>query len=130
MSNQSEAAFVLCKPIEAKLWPSTSSPWDSPFKKITWSIVHIVHCQLMQVVGSLQGFRPLASSREVELPHSAPIAVKLTGNILQVSISLIHSYRIGGRGGVLDEPYSAKPAQRSSHTGPQGYIGWTRLQSM
>ncbi len=50
----------------------------------------------MQVVGSLQGFRPLASSREVELPHSAPIAVKLTGNILQVSISLIHSYRIGG----------------------------------
>jgi hypothetical protein len=25
--------------------------------------------------------------------------------------------------GVLDEPYSAKPAQRSSHTGPQGYIG-------
>jgi hypothetical protein len=38
----------------------------------------------MQVVGSLQGFRPLASSREVELPHSAPIAVKLTGNILQV----------------------------------------------
>jgi hypothetical protein len=25
--------------------------------------------------------------------------------------------------GVLDEPYSAKPAQRSSHTGPPGYIG-------
>jgi hypothetical protein len=24
--------------------------------------------------------------------------------------------------GVLDEPYSAKPAQRSSHTGPPGYI--------
>ncbi len=33
--------------------------------------------------------------------------------------------------GVLDEPYSAKPAQRSSHTGPprpRGYIGWTRFQ--
>ncbi len=30
--------------------------------------------------------------------------------------------------GVLDEPYSAKPAQRSSHTGPTGYIGWTRFQ--
>jgi hypothetical protein len=30
--------------------------------------------------------------------------------------------------GVLDEPYSAKPAQRSSHTGPPGYIGWTRFQ--
>jgi hypothetical protein len=27
--------------------------------------------------------------------------------------------------GVLDEPYSAKPAQRSSHTGPPGYTGWT-----
>ncbi len=27
--------------------------------------------------------------------------------------------------GVLDDPYSAKPAQRSSHTGPTGYIGWT-----
>ncbi len=27
---------------------------------------------------------------------------------------------------VLDESYSAKPAQRSSHTGPPGYIGWTR----
>ncbi len=25
--------------------------------------------------------------------------------------------------GVLDEPYSAKPAQRSSHAGPPGYIG-------
>jgi hypothetical protein len=24
--------------------------------------------------------------------------------------------------GVLDEPYSAKPAQQSSHSGPQGYI--------
>jgi hypothetical protein len=28
--------------------------------------------------------------------------------------------------GVLDEPYSAKPAQLSTHTGPPGYIGWTR----
>ena len=27
--------------------------------------------------------------------------------------------------GVLEEPYSAKPAQRSSHTGPPGYLGWT-----
>ncbi len=27
--------------------------------------------------------------------------------------------------GVLDEPYSAKLAQRSSHTGPLGYIGLT-----
>ncbi len=27
--------------------------------------------------------------------------------------------------GVLDESYSAKPAQLSSHTGPPGYIGWT-----
>jgi hypothetical protein len=32
--------------------------------------------------------------------------------------------------GVLDEPYSAKPAQRSSHTGPPGYIAWTRFQPM
>jgi hypothetical protein len=32
--------------------------------------------------------------------------------------------------GVLDEPYSAKPAQRSSHTGPPGYIGWTPFQPM
>jgi hypothetical protein len=30
--------------------------------------------------------------------------------------------------GVLDELYSANPAQRSSHTGPPGYIGWTRFQ--
>ncbi len=27
--------------------------------------------------------------------------------------------------GVLDESYSAKPAQLSSHTGPLCYIGWT-----
>jgi hypothetical protein len=27
--------------------------------------------------------------------------------------------------GVLDKPYSAKPAQLSSHTGQPGYIGWT-----
>jgi hypothetical protein len=32
--------------------------------------------------------------------------------------------------GVLDEPDSAKPAQRSSHTGPPGYIGWKRFQPM
>ncbi len=32
--------------------------------------------------------------------------------------------------GVLNEPYSAKPAQRSSHTGPPGYIGWTWFQPM
>jgi hypothetical protein len=33
-------------------------------------------------------------------------------------------------GGGLDEPYSAKPAQRSSHTGPPGHIGWARFQPM
>jgi hypothetical protein len=27
--------------------------------------------------------------------------------------------------GVLDEPYSTKPAQRRSHTCLPGYIGWT-----
>jgi hypothetical protein len=32
--------------------------------------------------------------------------------------------------GVLDEPDSAKPAQRSSFTGPPGYIGWTQFQPM
>jgi hypothetical protein len=32
--------------------------------------------------------------------------------------------------GVLDEPFSAKPAQPSCHTGPPGYIGWTRFQPM
>jgi hypothetical protein len=31
---------------------------------------------------------------------------------------------------VVDELYSAKPAQRSSHTGLPGYIGWTRFQPM
>ncbi len=31
---------------------------------------------------------------------------------------------------VLDEPYTAKPAQRSSHTGPPGCIGWTLFQPM
>jgi hypothetical protein len=30
--------------------------------------------------------------------------------------------------GVLDEPDSAKPAQRSSYTNPPGYIGWTWFQ--
>jgi hypothetical protein len=30
--------------------------------------------------------------------------------------------------GVLNELDSAKPAQQSSHTGPPGYIGWTRFQ--
>jgi hypothetical protein len=28
--------------------------------------------------------------------------------------------------GVLDDQYSANPAKRSSHSGPPGYIGWTR----
>ncbi len=32
--------------------------------------------------------------------------------------------------GVLDKPYSAKPAQWSSHTGPPVNIGWTRFQPM
>jgi hypothetical protein len=32
--------------------------------------------------------------------------------------------------GVLDEPYSAKPPQRSSHTGPTGYIGSTKVFHM
>ncbi len=32
--------------------------------------------------------------------------------------------------GVLDEPYSAKPAQRSSHNGPPGCIWRTRFQPM
>ncbi len=31
---------------------------------------------------------------------------------------------------VLDEPDSAKPAQLIIHTGPPGYIGWTRFQPM
>jgi hypothetical protein len=32
--------------------------------------------------------------------------------------------------GVLDEPDSAKLAQRSSYTGPPCYIGWTQFQPM
>jgi hypothetical protein len=32
--------------------------------------------------------------------------------------------------GVLDEPYSAKPAQLSSHTDPPGYIRCTLFQPM
>jgi hypothetical protein len=32
--------------------------------------------------------------------------------------------------GVLDELYSAKPAQLSSHTGPEGNIGLTWFQPM
>ncbi len=31
--------------------------------------------------------------------------------------------------GVWDEPFLAKPAQLSSHTGPPGYIGWIRFQA-
>ncbi len=31
--------------------------------------------------------------------------------------------RAAPEAGVLDEPYSAKSAQQSSHTGPSGYIG-------
>jgi hypothetical protein len=43
--------------------------------------------------------------------------VKNLRTILQMSIV-----------GVLDEPFSAKPAQRTSHTGPPGYIGLSRFQ--
>jgi hypothetical protein len=32
--------------------------------------------------------------------------------------------------GVLNEAFSAEPVQRSSHTGPPGYIGRTRFQPM
>jgi hypothetical protein len=32
--------------------------------------------------------------------------------------------------GVLDAPYSAKPAQLSRHTGPPGYIVWIQFQPM
>jgi hypothetical protein len=35
---------------------------------------------------------------------------------------------VSSRLGVSNELDSAKPAQRSSHTGPPGYIGWTRFQ--
>ncbi len=44
------------------------------------------------------------------IDSGAPYTFKNTGSVL----------------GVLDEPYSAKPAQQCSHTGPPGYIGWTR----
>jgi hypothetical protein len=37
---------------------------------------------------------------------------------------------ISSESGVLDEPDSAKPAQRSSYTGLPGYIGWTKFQPM
>jgi hypothetical protein len=32
--------------------------------------------------------------------------------------------------GVLNEPYSAKPLQRSSHTGPPGYILYSRMDKV
>jgi hypothetical protein len=38
--------------------------------------------------------------------------------------------RSSSEAGVLDEPDSAKPAQRSSYTDPPGYIGCTQLQPM
>jgi hypothetical protein len=46
--------------------------------------------------------------------------------------NLHHGYRYlpNSEAEVLDEPYSAKPAQQSSYTGPPGYIGWTRFQPM
>jgi hypothetical protein len=48
-----------------------------------------------------------------------------------ISVSALPTPRTDSpEAGVLDEPYSAKPAQRRSHTGPPGYLGWTRFQSM
>jgi hypothetical protein len=38
------------------------------------------------------------------------------------------SYKFCPEAGVLDELYSDKPSQRSSHTGPPDYIRWTRFQ--
>ncbi len=40
-------------------------------------------------------------------------------NVIRQKISLIGNAEVG----VLDEPYSAKHAQRNSHTGPPGYTG-------
>jgi hypothetical protein len=44
-------------------------------------------------------------------------------HMMTLNSRLFYSYT---ERGVLDEPYSAKSAQRSRHnTGPPGYIGWT-----
>ena len=40
-----------------------------------------------KVIKSLQGFRPLAISGDIEVPHTSSISVKLSGNVIQVSNS-------------------------------------------
>jgi hypothetical protein len=42
----------------------------------------------------------------------------------------VQNHKFSPEAQVLDEPDSAKPAQRSSYTGPPGYIGWTQFQRM
>jgi hypothetical protein len=66
--------------------------------------------------------------------HSAGFSWSLEGlrASLEIHINIFSSVlgkiSLGLDAGVLDEPYSAKPAQRSRHNGPPGYIGWTRFQ--
>ncbi len=62
-------------------------------------------------------------------------AIPATGKTLSLLGLLVPLFEVEGKilppghpvVGVLDEPYSAKLAHRSSHTGPPVYRGWNRV---
>ena len=53
-----------------------------------WTHTLRVYCmtddKAEKVIQSIQGFRPLVISGDVEVPHSSPIAVRLGGNLMQL----------------------------------------------
>jgi len=62
-----------------------------------------------KVIQSLQGFRPLVISGDVEITHSSPIAVRLGGNVMQLRqdpfTSEIYPTSTLRKGGDVKEPY-------------------------
>ncbi len=63
--------------------------------------------------------------------HECVLPTYLCRTVQQYAGARLYVMSRTSKAGVfLDEPDSAKPAQRSSYTGPPGYIGWTRFQPM
>ncbi len=55
--------------------------------------------------------------------HCTVLDVKFTIHSPVAQFTKKKKNREGAEAGVLDEPDSVKPVQRSSYTGPPGYIG-------
>ncbi len=91
-------------------------------QKCTGSRIRIRNTDVMEIFSYLP-----AKSFVVYAPFPYILQCTHIGSSTQNEQSTITTY-LGPGLGVLDEPYPAKPAQRSSHNGPLGYLGGTKFQ--